>query len=164
MNQLLCPEWVSELQSANFSTVHERESRPQWQFSVCCRFANHERITARTWITSSQFSVWVAEVPLPASMLAAELNWTEKGTNQFLKWFRSLRSLKRFVRFNDKFATDTTLSPKQEPALIVHFKESALRAISFVTDTSLCSSPLLDSLCEAAVCVCVCVCVYVVCV
>ena len=69
----------------------------------------HFRHSTRTWITSSQFSVWVAAVPLPASMLAAELNWTEKGTNQFLKWFRSLRSLKRFIRLNDTFVTDTTL-------------------------------------------------------
>ena len=46
----------------------------------------------------------------PAAMLAAELNWTElKGTNQFMKWFSSLRSLKRFVRSNDTFANNTTL-------------------------------------------------------
>ena len=43
---------------------------------------NDERITARTSITSSQFSEWVAAVPLPAGMIAAKLNWTEKGTNQ----------------------------------------------------------------------------------
>ena len=57
VNQLLCPEWVSEWRSATFSTVRERESHPHWQFSVCSRFANHERITVLTWITSSQFSV-----------------------------------------------------------------------------------------------------------
>ena len=61
------------------------------------------------WITSSQFSLWVVAVPLPAGMLTAELNWTEKGTNQFLKWFRSLHSLKRFAHSNDTYATDTTL-------------------------------------------------------
>ena len=38
--------WVSEWHSATFSTVCERESRPQCQFSVCSRFANHERISA----------------------------------------------------------------------------------------------------------------------
>ena len=108
MNQLLCPEWVGEWHSATFSTVREWESHPQRQFSVCSRFANHERITARTWITSSQFSVWVTAVPLPAGMLAAELNWTEKGTNQFLKWFRSLRSLKicSFEHVRDRHNTN----------------------------------------------------------
>ena len=91
---------LSEWHSATFSTVHERESsRPQWQFSVCSRFANHERITAQTWISSSQFSVWVVAVPLPAGMLATELSWTEKGTNQFMKWFPSLRSLKKMCSF-----------------------------------------------------------------
>ena len=95
--------------SATLSTVREQESRPQRQFSVCSRFANHERITAWTWITSSQFSVWVTAVPLPAGMLAAELNWTEKGTNQFMKWFHSLRSLKRFIRLNVTLATNTLL-------------------------------------------------------
>ena len=56
--------------SANFSTVREWESCPQRQFSVCSRFANHERITAQTWITSSQFSVlceWVPTCTLAAS-------------------------------------------------------------------------------------------------
>ena len=109
VNKLLCPEWEGEWHSATFSTARERESRPQQQFYVCSTFANHERITARTWITSSQFSVWVAAVPLPNGMLEAELNLSEKGTNQFMKWFYSLRSLKRFVRLNDTFATDTTL-------------------------------------------------------
>ena len=110
MNQLLCPEWVGEWHSATFSTVREWESHPQQQFSLCSRFMNHEQITARTWITSSQFSVWVAAVPLPAGMLAPDLKWTEKGTNQFLKWFCSLRSCKRFVGLNNMFATDTTLT------------------------------------------------------
>ena len=54
-------------------------------------------------------TMWVAAVPLPAGMLAAELNWTEKGMNQFMKRFRSVCSLKRFVCSNDTFATDTTL-------------------------------------------------------
>ena len=83
---------LSEWHSAIFSTVPERESRPQRQFSTCSRFVNHEWITAQTRITSSQFSEWVAAVPLPAGMLAAELNWTEKGTNQSMKWSRSFRS------------------------------------------------------------------------
>ncbi len=38
-----------------------------------------------------------------------ELNWTEKRTNQFLKWFHSVRSLKRFVRSIESFTNDTTL-------------------------------------------------------
>ena len=44
MNQLLCPVWVSERHSTTFSTVRERESHPQRQFSVCSRLTNHERI------------------------------------------------------------------------------------------------------------------------
>ena len=101
---------LGEWHSAIFSTVPERESWPWRQFSACSRFANHEWITARTRITSWQFSEWVVAVPLPAGMLAAELSWTEKGTNQSMKWSRSLRSLKWFVRLNDTFATDTTLA------------------------------------------------------
>ena len=66
-------------------------------------------LPARWLRRSPKIHKWVAAVPLPTGMLAAELNWTEKGTNQFMKWFRSVRSLKRFVRSTNTFATDTTL-------------------------------------------------------
>ena len=42
------------------------------------------------WITSSQLSVWVSAVPLPAGMLAAQLKWTEK---------RRISSWSDFVHF-----------------------------------------------------------------
>lgn len=38
-------------------------------------------------------------VPLPTCRLAIEQNWTEKGTNQFRKWSRSVHSLERVVLF-----------------------------------------------------------------
>ena len=44
---------LGEWHSAIFSTVPERESRPQRQFSACSRFVNHERITAQTSCGSS---------------------------------------------------------------------------------------------------------------
>ena len=74
---------MSKRHSATFSTERERESCPHSSLSE--------------------------SVPLPAGMLTAELNWTEKGTNQSMKWSRLLRSLKSFIRLNNTFATDTTL-------------------------------------------------------
>ena len=68
--------------------------------SVCSRFTNHSAN-----VNHVQFSEWVAAVPLPGGIIAAELNCTGKGTNQFMKWFRSLCLLKRFACSNDTFAT-----------------------------------------------------------
>ena len=98
MNQLLCPEWVSEWHSATGSTVRERESRPQRQFSACSRFANHEWITVRTWITSWQFSEWVAAVPLPAGMIITELR-----KERISSWSDSVH----FIHLKDKFIRTT---------------------------------------------------------
>ena len=72
--------------------------------------ANHKWVTAWTWFTSWRPSFandllrsWITFT------LSFESALTEKVTNQFLKWCRSLRSLKRFIHLNDMFATDTTL-------------------------------------------------------
>ena len=81
VNHLFCPGWVRD--TAPFSAQYVNE--------------NHV------------LTVLCDPVPLRAGMIAAELNWTEKGTNQSMKWSCSLRSLKRFVRSNDTFVTDTTL-------------------------------------------------------
>ena len=48
MNQLLCPEWVSEWHSATFNTVCERESHPHWRES---RSRSTVTESAWRWIT-----------------------------------------------------------------------------------------------------------------
>ena len=72
----------------------------------------------------------------PAAMLAAELNWTEKGTNQFMKWFRSVRSLKRFVH-----STDTTLQLAELAAdlaaeLVAELAAELAEFLLFVVDST----------------------------
>ena len=105
---------LGEWHSTIFSTVPERESRPQRQFSVCSRFANHERITARTRITSLQFSVSHGSSTLGRHDHGwAQLNW--ERNKSVLKWFRSL---KRFVHSNNTFATDTTLGSTSTEELV----------------------------------------------
>ena len=94
--------WVSD--TAPLSAQYVNENHVLSDSSVCSRFTNHSAN-----VNHVQFSEWVAAVPLPASIITAELNCTEKGTNQFMKWFRSLCLLKRFACSNDTFATDTTL-------------------------------------------------------
>ena len=102
---------MSKRHSATFSTERERESCPHSSLSE--------------------------SVLLPTGMLAAELNWTEKGTNQSMKWSRSLCSLKRFVHLNDTFPTNTTLEARwgnggggtEEKTLTDRGRQTATRGI-----------------------------------
>ena len=105
VNHFFCPGWMTQC---------------QFQYSMWMRITSSALILCVQWVRESWMNhsmnenhvlivVWVAAVPLPAGMLAAELNWTEKGTNQSMKWSRSFCSLKRFARSNSTFTTDTTL-------------------------------------------------------
>ena len=110
INQLLCPEWVSEWHSATFSTVGERESLPQRQFSVCSRFANHEWIAVQTWITSSQFCVsepWQFHSQPACSRLSS----AELRKERINSWSDSVQ----FIHSKDLFMTRVWVSGGAEP-------------------------------------------------
>ena len=67
----------------------------EWE-TLSAQDLNENHVLTVLWVSRSSSTPW-----------SAELNWTEKGTNQFMKWSRSLGS---FVCLNDTFATDTTLT------------------------------------------------------
>ena len=88
--------------TAPLSAQYVNENHVLSDSSRCSRFTNHERITAWTWITSSQFSVWVAAVPHRHARGWAQLNRERNESAleviSFTSFTQKIRLFERHVR------------------------------------------------------------------
>lgn len=75
---------------------------------VCESFMNISLSRTRRMVTPLSHAC-ITGVESRCSTLNLHTHWTERGTNQFRKWSRSVCSLEDFVLSNESFANDTTL-------------------------------------------------------
>ena len=108
VNYLLCPGWVRDTAPLSAQYLDENHVLSVSSLPAVGSWIMNESQRERESRPHSSLSESRQFHSRPA--WSAELNWTEKGTNQSMKWSRSLHSLKRSVRSNDTFATDTTLT------------------------------------------------------